>query len=87
MTVRAIELSEANALIASHHRHHKPVKGHRFSLGAFKDGALVGAALLIEHVLCYDPDVYEQHPERVLFGSNVLGTLIEDLKKREWGIR
>lgn len=46
MTVRAIELSEANALIASHHRHHKPVKGHRFSLGAFKDGALVGAAVV-----------------------------------------
>lgn len=46
MIVRAIELSEANALIVAHHRHHKPVKGHRFSLGAFVDDALVGAAVV-----------------------------------------
>lgn len=44
--VRAIELSEANALIARLHRHHKPVKGHRFSLGAFKGDVLVGAAVV-----------------------------------------
>lgn len=35
MKVRAVELSEANAYVSQHHRHHKPVVGHRFSLGAF----------------------------------------------------
>lgn len=29
-----ISLADANAFIASHHRHHKPVVGHLFSLGA-----------------------------------------------------
>lgn len=27
------ELKDANAFIAAHHRHHKPVVGHRFSIG------------------------------------------------------
>lgn len=29
-----IELAEANAFVSAHHRHHKPVVGHLFSLGA-----------------------------------------------------
>ena len=33
--VRPVELKEANALIAKWHRHHKPVVGHRFSIGCF----------------------------------------------------
>jgi hypothetical protein len=44
MTLRVapIELRVLNAFVADHHRHHKPVQGHRFSLGAFKHGRLVG---------------------------------------------
>ena len=41
-----VELKEANAFVAEHHRHHKPVVGHRFSLGAIKDGALVGVSIV-----------------------------------------
>ncbi len=44
MTIVHLDLSELNALVASLHRHHKPVQGHRFSIGAEKDGRLVGAA-------------------------------------------
>lgn len=33
-----IELAEANAFVAAHHRHHKPVVGHLFSLAAVLDG-------------------------------------------------
>lgn len=42
-----LELSEANALVAKWHRHHKPSQGHRFSLGVIDgDGALHGAAII-----------------------------------------
>jgi len=38
-----VELREANAFVAEHHRHHKPVQGHRFSLGLVNgDGELIG---------------------------------------------
>lgn len=41
-----MELSEANDFVARTHRHHKPVRGHRFSLGAALDGILVGVAII-----------------------------------------
>lgn len=57
-----LELAEANALVAALHRHHKPVVGHRFSIGVL-DGAgrLVGAAICGRPVArLYDPrDVLE----------------------------
>lgn len=31
-----IDLSEANAFVSKHHRHHKPVVGHKFSIGVVK---------------------------------------------------
>jgi hypothetical protein len=44
-TVR-IELKEANEIVARLHRHHKPVVGHRFSIGAEHGGKLVGCAII-----------------------------------------
>jgi len=41
-----VELSEANDFVARHHRHHKPVVGHRFSLGAVLEDKLVGVAIV-----------------------------------------
>ncbi len=32
--------------MADHHRHHKPVVGHRFSIGAVLGGELVGVAIV-----------------------------------------
>lgn len=43
MKIIPLTLKEANVLVESLHRHHKPVRGHRFSLGAIKDSKLVGA--------------------------------------------
>lgn len=40
-----LTLSEANELIARLHRHHKPVIGHRFTIGAEVEGEVVGAAV------------------------------------------
>lgn len=39
-TIRACELKDANAFIAKHHRHHKPVVGHRFSIGLWLHDAI-----------------------------------------------
>ena len=45
MKIRPIELRDANAFVAQHHRHHKPVQGHRFSLAAWNDEQLVGVVI------------------------------------------
>lgn len=41
-----IDLDEANAFVAQHHRHHKPVVGHLFSIGAALGGKIVGVAIV-----------------------------------------
>jgi hypothetical protein len=41
-----LTLRQANTFIIEHHRHHKPVVGHRFSLGCEDDGKLVGIAVV-----------------------------------------
>ena len=41
-----IDLEEANAFVEKHHRHHKPVIGHVFSIGAAADGLIVGVAIV-----------------------------------------
>lgn len=41
-----IGLGEANAFVAEHHRHHGPVVGHLFSLGAAENGKIVGVAIV-----------------------------------------
>ena len=42
----AITLQEANDFVSRHHRHHPPVIGHKFSLGAVKNGAIVGVCIV-----------------------------------------
>src|ERR1043166_10177777 len=44
-TVR-LDLAEANAFVAQHHRHHKPVVGHIFSIGAAKADDIVGVVIV-----------------------------------------
>jgi len=47
LQVIPITLKEANQLVERWHRHHKPVVGHRFSLGAIDaEGALHGAVIV-----------------------------------------
>jgi hypothetical protein len=41
-----IDLDEANAFVAQHHRHHGKVVGHKFSLGCISDGKIVGVAIV-----------------------------------------
>lgn len=45
LRVVPLELKELNALVGKLHRHHKPIKFHRFSIGcATENGNLVGGA-------------------------------------------
>lgn len=41
-----LTLAEANAFVEEHHRHHKPVVGHKFSIGVVKGDAVVGVAIV-----------------------------------------
>ena len=42
-----VTLAEANAFVAAHHRHHTPVVGHKFSIGACGAGGdLLGVAIV-----------------------------------------
>ena len=41
-----LTLAEANAFVAAHHRHHKPVPGAKFSIGVAMDDRVVGVAIV-----------------------------------------
>lgn len=45
LKLKPMTLKQANALIGRLHRHHKPVRGHRFTIGVMADGEYVGAAV------------------------------------------
>ncbi len=38
LVIVPIDLAEANAFVSVHHRHHKPVVGHKFSIAAADTG-------------------------------------------------
>jgi hypothetical protein len=41
-----LSIAEANAFVSEHHRHHRPVVGHIFSLGAVDGSRIVGVAIV-----------------------------------------
>lgn len=51
-----ISLKEANAFVERHHRHHKPVKGHKFSVATAVNGEVVGIAIVGRPVSRYLDD-------------------------------
>ena len=46
LRVTRVSRAEANAFVTVHHRHHKPVVGAVFNLGAELDGKLVGVVIV-----------------------------------------
>jgi hypothetical protein len=46
LRVEHVELKDANEFVAKQHRHHKPVIGHRFSVGVSNGVKLVGVAIV-----------------------------------------
>ena len=51
-----VSLKEANAFVAQHHRHHKPVVGHKFSVAASDGEKIVGVAIVGRPVSRYLDD-------------------------------
>ena len=45
LRLKPISLRDANEYVRQHHRHHKPVVGHKFSIGCEADGELVGVII------------------------------------------
>lgn len=41
-----VDLDLANQIVALHHRHAQPVRGHKFSIGCMWRGILVGVAII-----------------------------------------
>ena len=56
LTVKPMSLADANRFVAEHHRHHKPVRGHKFSLGCMANGHLAGVAIVGRPVSRYLDD-------------------------------
>lgn len=56
-----LTLTQANELVGRLHRHHKPVVGHRFSIGAEVDGKLVGAVIVGRPVAAKGPTNERQY--------------------------
>ena len=46
LEVCPMTLKEANAYVEQHHRHHKPVVGHKFSIGCSDGEKIVGVAIV-----------------------------------------
>ena len=51
-----ISFKEANAFVERYHRHHKPVVGHKFSIGCAMNGEIVGVAIVGRPVSRYLDD-------------------------------
>ena len=45
-TLVRVDLDEANAFVAKYHRHHMPVVGHLFSIGAAMGDQIVGVVIV-----------------------------------------
>lgn len=60
-----ITLKEANAFVALHHRHHRPVTGHKFSIGCSIRGELVGVAIVGRPVSRYLDDGFTLEVNRL----------------------
>ena len=56
LTLTPISLKDANAFVAQHHRHHRPVTGHKFSIACTEAGRLAGVAIVGRPVSRYLDD-------------------------------
>lgn len=45
LIIKPISFKDACAFISKYHRHHKPTVGHKFSIGVYIDGKMVGCAV------------------------------------------
>ena len=65
LTLTPINLKTANAFVQQYHRHHKPTRGHKFSIGVSENGALVGVAICGRPVARWLDDGYTLEVNRL----------------------
>ena len=60
LTLTPVSLAQANEFVQQYHRHHKPVAGHKFSIGCAENGRLCAVAIVGRPVSRYldDPGHY-----------------------------
>lgn len=46
LSLAPVSFAEAQAFVDAHHRHHRRPRGHKFSIAAVADGAIVGVAIV-----------------------------------------
>lgn len=56
LTLIPVSLAQANEFVRQHHRHHKPVAGHKFSIGCAENGRLCAVAIVGRPVSRYLDD-------------------------------
>ncbi len=59
LEVFPLTLKQANEIVATDHRHHKPVTGHRFSLGVRNEWGGVHGAAIIGRPVARNTEQYE----------------------------
>ena len=64
-----VPLAKANAFVSERHRHHKPVVGHKFSIGCMTGETLVGVAIVGRPVSRYLDNGYTLEVTRLCTGG------------------
>mgnify|MGYP002419169778 CR=1 FL=1 len=60
-----VSLAQANEFVRQHHRHHKPVAGHKFSIGCAENGRLCAVAIVGRPVSRYLDDGFTLEVNRL----------------------
>ena len=71
LRLRPISLRDAIEYVRQHHRHHKPVAGHKFSIGCEADGELVGVIIAGRPVSRYLDDGFTLEVSLTTFAFSV----------------
>ena len=58
LSVFPITLKQANIIVGAMHRHHKPVQGHRFSIGLQKENGDVAGVIIVGRPVARKTDQY-----------------------------
>ena len=65
LTLIPVSLAQANEFVRQHHRHHKPVTGHKFSIGCAENGRLCAVAIVGRPVSRYLDDGFTLEVNRL----------------------
>lgn len=85
LTLIPVSLAQANEFVRQHHRHHKPVAGHKFSIGCAENGRLCAVAIVGRPVSRYLDDGFTLEVNRLC--SDGTKTLAASSMRQRHGLR